>query len=199
LPTRVINVGQDESAVFLWETEGKSGKYAALSYCWGDSRAILKTTRENLGSNKASIELSLLPQTVRDAVEITRRLNIPYLWVDALCIIQRDEEDWARESGNMCNCYSNAYLTISASRSSEASEGCFGMQNLWGGPPHEFNYMGESVYTRVAKKNTYFHQEPEHLSDTSTEPINSRAWTLQETLLSNRTVFYTSKELVWEC
>jgi hypothetical protein len=32
-----------------------------------------------------------------------------------------------------------------------------------------------------------------------TEPINTRAWTLPEAILSNRMLHYTSEELVWEC
>jgi Heterokaryon incompatibility protein (HET) len=56
-----------------------------------------------------------LPKTIYDAAKITRKLGLQYLWVDALCIIQDLVEDWQRESANMGNIYSNAFITIQAS------------------------------------------------------------------------------------
>lgn len=45
---------------------------------------------------------------------MTRALNIPYLWVDALCIIQDSLEDREREAAKMQLVYQGAALTISA-------------------------------------------------------------------------------------
>lgn len=33
-----------------------------------------------------------LPQTFHDAIEVCRALNIRYLWIDSLCIIQNDHQ-----------------------------------------------------------------------------------------------------------
>jgi len=49
-----------------------------------------------------------LPKTLRDSVDITRRLEYEFLWVDALCILQRDFEDWSHESVRMASVYGNA-------------------------------------------------------------------------------------------
>jgi hypothetical protein len=46
-----------------------------------------KLTSTNLGTLKHGIEPSILPKTFRDAVEICSRLQIPYLWIDALCML----------------------------------------------------------------------------------------------------------------
>ncbi|KAK1957247.1 HET-domain-containing protein, partial [Colletotrichum sublineola] len=56
-----------------------------------------------------------LPDSLRDAVTITSHLGIQYFWIDALCIIQGDPDDWAREAGQMCEVYSNAVVTIRGS------------------------------------------------------------------------------------
>jgi Heterokaryon incompatibility protein (HET) len=37
--------------------------------------------------------MNALPKTFQDAVAITQMLNIRYLWIDSLCIIQDDVDD----------------------------------------------------------------------------------------------------------
>ncbi|WAO94579.1 HET domain-containing protein [Fusarium falciforme] len=106
---------------------GRRGRYACLSYCWGKSEFTV-TTRGNLkGHLELGIELKGLPQTFQDAVEVARELKLRYLWIDALCIIQDedDHEDWKRECGNMASIYRNSYLTIAAAWATSANGGCF--------------------------------------------------------------------------
>jgi hypothetical protein len=64
-----------------------------------------------------------LPRTFQDAVLVTRRLGVKYLWIDSLCIIQDDVEDWQTESGKMADIYSDAYLVIGANRSADCNGG----------------------------------------------------------------------------
>ena len=47
------------------------------------------------------INLHCLPQNFQDAIYATAKLGIRYLWIDALCIIQDDVEDWSIESAKM--------------------------------------------------------------------------------------------------
>jgi hypothetical protein len=49
----------------------------------------------------AASPFSELPQTFRDAVSLVRQLRLRYLRIDALCIIQDDEEDWEKEASCM--------------------------------------------------------------------------------------------------
>lgn len=106
LPSRVLDVGAagDAHDPFLYVPEdesGQRGSYVALSYCWGeDSGAFVVTTSANIHERRAGIPLCSLPTTLREAVYITRRFNIRYLWIDALCIIQGSEEDWVKRSKN---------------------------------------------------------------------------------------------------
>ncbi|KAF3769152.1 HET-domain-containing protein, partial [Cryphonectria parasitica EP155] len=50
-----------------------------------------------------------MTRVLKEAIQATRALNIAYLWIDALCIIQGDAEDWERESKMMGKIYSEAY------------------------------------------------------------------------------------------
>jgi len=93
LPTRVAAVGQEDEEPSLYETqENETGKYTALSHCWGPpGRRPPTTTGANISMRKRSIPMGELSQTFSEAAQLTR---IPYLWIDSLCIIQDDGGDW---------------------------------------------------------------------------------------------------------
>ncbi|CAI0650020.1 unnamed protein product [Colletotrichum noveboracense] len=116
--------GGDQGRVYLRETQGESGEYAALSYCWGSGAPGLITTK-NHHSHLEGIEIHSLPSTIRDAIHAARKLDLQYLWVDRLCIIQDSAEDWAHEAALMCEVYSGATLTLSADGSNTATQGLF--------------------------------------------------------------------------
>jgi len=77
--------------VKLRETHGSTGDYCALSYRWGPPEHAFQTTRQNVDDMMSGIEWEQLPRLIQDAVTLTRWLGIPYLWVDALCIVQGDK------------------------------------------------------------------------------------------------------------
>jgi hypothetical protein len=119
LPSRVIDVEK----MCLHETEGReTGTYVALSYCWGGDQKV-KTTEENITSKKISIELKTLPRTLQDAIQVCRQLEIRYLWINALCIIQDSKDDKARELSQMALIYNRATLIVSASRAKSVYDG----------------------------------------------------------------------------
>ncbi len=60
------------------------------------------------------IDIDDLPPTFRDAVTVVRKLGLRYLWIDSLCIIQKDLEDWQIESARMSSIFRNAYLVLGA-------------------------------------------------------------------------------------
>jgi len=202
LPTRVIDVGiEGKQDPFLVESQALRGQYVALSYCWGDPKVhpVLKTTPETYQKHKQCIEFAYLPKTLQDSITITRRLGLQYLWIDALCIIQGDADDWARESSRMCEVYSNAYLTIAGSNAAGNAEGILNKQ-AYGTPPEEISYKdGMTIYVRKHLARMHDNYAEMSRGAAKPEPINCRAWTLQEGFLSNRVLRYTSNELVWEC
>lgn len=93
----------------------------ALSYCWGRGNPYT-TTKGNLEDHKEGIDIDLLPPTLRDVVRLARLLNFNYLWIDALCIVQDDREDWLREASKMKGVYSCATLTISTDMLADTTE-----------------------------------------------------------------------------
>jgi len=120
---------QAESLNLLQTSRGQRGRYAALSYCWGDSLP-LETTTTNLQAHESAIGFEKLPQTLQDAVMVVRYLGIRYVWIDCLCILQDSKADWEREAARMADIYSNAYLTLAASRAKHCGEGFLGTRNI---------------------------------------------------------------------
>jgi hypothetical protein len=117
LPPRLIDVGPYDGSrqprLCIVSEDLKGGqhdlRYAALSYCWGD-RGTFWTTDSNISERREEIALKDFPRTIRDAVLITRKLGIQYLWVDALCILQGRDNDKARNDWLAALPYHGGYL-----------------------------------------------------------------------------------------
>ncbi|PVH70215.1 HET-domain-containing protein, partial [Cadophora sp. DSE1049] len=187
LPTRVIKIpdtpGTNPS---LWTTCGISGKYVALSHCWGRSVPV-STTLDTFEAFEREIILTNLPKSFRDAIDITQRLGFMYLWIDSLCIIQDSAQDWASECSMMALVYTNATLVIGAAAAADSSQGFLIPRNFLQGPTlnHASGYfLREKIISRI---------------DQTTSPLSSRAWAYQEALLAPRLLLYTSSQMSWEC
>ncbi|KAK2044833.1 heterokaryon incompatibility protein [Colletotrichum somersetense] len=206
MPTRVIDVGRiDGGQVRLVDTTNmRASPYVALSYCWGKSGHLL-TTEKNFQHMTAGVHVAEFPQTIQDAVEVTRRLNMRYLWVDAVCIIQDSARDWEVESAKMASVYHNAYLTIAAGTSTCASEGFLHQRHLAAAhrKPFRMDWRTDGGHTAVLAVRAVPAGHTHSISLTgdrqSSIPLNVRGWTLQEELLSRRTITYTQNELWWTC
>jgi Heterokaryon incompatibility protein (HET) len=129
LPGWVIDVGglpdaldEDVCLVDTGSLLVKHAPYVALSYRWGESNH-LTTTTGTLRERCECIPLMDMPRTLQEAVTVTRRLGIRYIWIDALCIIQDDQNDWSREAAKMGEIYLNAYCTIAAHAAGHADDG----------------------------------------------------------------------------
>ncbi|GAB7362985.1 hypothetical protein MBLNU230_g3280t1 [Neophaeotheca triangularis] len=194
LPTRVIHVGASESEVRLIESNGRVGKYACLSHCWGQTPSIklLKSNRQAFLKHISWDELQL---TYKDAISWCRDLKIPYIWIDSLCIVQDDIQDWNRESVKMAAVYGCCYLTLAASAASNHDEGC--RVKL----PQDFcAYTGPDGATRRAAVTVTKHGlELGTFRSGGSAPLLKRAWVLQELALSPRVLYFGSSELGFEC
>lgn len=102
LPDRLVQVQLLGGSHLLRvvDSKGKTGQYTALSHCWGQPGTVppVKCTKASLKSQQDSIPWDSLSKTLQDAVIITRALGIQYLWIDSLCIIQDDEDDWREQA-----------------------------------------------------------------------------------------------------
>lgn len=78
-------MGSEDKDPRLVETLGEMGQYTTLSHCWGKAQP-LTTTSATLEERLQGIPLTLLPQTFREAIHLTRKFQIQYLWIDSLCI-----------------------------------------------------------------------------------------------------------------
>lgn len=76
------------------------------------------------------ISLELLLKTFVEAVAVSRRFSMPYLWIDWLCIIQDSVADWRVEAASMGDVYSNSRLNIMATGSRKSHEGLFRSRDL---------------------------------------------------------------------
>lgn len=193
LPTRLIDVGTDSNGpIRLIQTNSKmQDRYIALSHCWGqlsdDQRCC--TYESNLNQRMADIPYDQLPATFKDAVRVTRALGVRYLWIDSLCIIQRNAKDWAKESGKMEDVFSNAYCTIAASSASSSVVGFLGPRT----PRDTISIPVPSGLVCLAEDIDDF------ATDVENSILSSRGWVFQERALSRRTIYFTSKQIYWEC
>ncbi|KAF4945383.1 hypothetical protein FGADI_11985 [Fusarium gaditjirri] len=136
-----------------------------------------------------------LPKTFQNAVSVCRYLEIPYLWIDSLCIIQGDPEDWARESPQMMNVYTNAYVVIAANHASDSRGGCFHIRPSRVKANVTLPSIGLVHAQLCANSN-------EVLCDNTAfydKPLSKRAWALQERFLAARTIYYNTGQMYFEC
>lgn len=92
---RVIDVaGTYDSFLRLMPNtdSNQSEQYTALSYCLeGPQR--LKLVSSNVGDLERGFPLGELPETIREAVQVTREMGTRYHCVDSICIMQDSVED----------------------------------------------------------------------------------------------------------
>jgi hypothetical protein len=152
------------------------------------------------------IAMESLSNTFRDAVKVAREMNVRYLWIDSLCIVQNDLLEWEKESVKMGSYYSNALFNIAAVSSSDGSGGLFAFRNPFETTPCPVTvilpssdavgkqkgiegFLGASVSWDPALQVAIF-QRP---------PLWQRAWVLQERLLSSRMLMFSNVQMSWKC
>jgi hypothetical protein len=198
LPTRVVYVGTDDGQdpPRLYSGNGNIAGYTALTYCWGGFQTH-QTEKNRIKRYMRALPVERLPKSLRDAILLTRALGIQYIWIDSLCIIQDCNEDKDREMARMANIYKNAIFTIAAARAESCDDGFLGVQEMRAGllrisiklPMNCLNGAIGSVLlyltrTQIGHENT---------------PIDKRAWSYQEQLLSRRVISFFDDSIEWRC
>lgn len=205
LPTRILDIDPVNFKLRLWQPPPNTiSEYACLSHCWGGHQPV-KATKANLDSLKVDIPWLSLPKTFQDAVSFARSLGLRYLWIDSLCIVQDDSDDWNKEAARMASIYHNSSITLSATSAPNCDSGLFhkypdrDIQVL-----NSCNQNGQEIKTIVRPRLP--HWDDMHTTNLAIAvqeqqdyPLLTRAWVYQERLLSNRVLHFCKTDLVWEC
>ena len=195
LPTRIVDIGNaNQGPVLYTPTPGTRGRYLALSYCWGKSQPVI-LTEARLQRSPVRFPMRTLPQTLRDAIVIASHLGFQYMWIDALCIVQDSHEgwEWKQESAKMNQIYGNATLTIAAAAASSTTEGIFSFGGTQTQPTCSLPWQLRDGQVGSVDVEAY------ETETSSEESLDSRAWALQESLISPRLLRYGTSQMSWKC
>ena len=175
------------------------GHYTTLSHRWGHAK-FLQLTRHNLEDFHREISIAELPQTFRDAILVSKALQIRYLWVDSLCIVQDDASDWAFEASQMHMVYSNSHCNISASHAEDSTEGLFRGRNSRALCSTEVDIGMGNYYTTKKARQAHVLMDGS-LIQTSIDdcPLSKRGWVLQERVLAPRVLHFSRDQIFFEC
>jgi hypothetical protein len=159
--------------------------------------------KDTLETFAQGISFSTLPRLFQDAVEATRRLKYRYLWIDAFCIIQGDEEDWQKESAVMGQIYQNASLNVAAGGAKNCHSPHLGERDASLVRPCrvDLNWSKiSSYYIQSEVRGSFSAVVKDFLRENLIQtPLNCRAWVMQERILSPRVIHFGKHQLFWRC
>ena len=207
-----------------WQSSTESRRYVTLSHCWGQAQ-ILRLLNGNLSRFQQGISLDELPLTFRDAMLFASRLGIRYIWIDSLCIVQDNVQDWIDQAAVMHKVYSHSFCNLSATSAKDSRDGLFFDRTpfpLW---EAEVNLDTDGIPAPAANSRQYnlprgAEVEPDdslsYGESTSVKRcaiidpmfweqgvdnaiLNTRGWVLQERLMSPRVVHFCRDQIAWEC
>lgn len=182
--------------------------YITLSHRWGDNNFV-KLTKHTLSELENGFPIAKLRKTFQDALIVAQRMNIPYVWIDSLCIIQsggnNEDSDWEQEAKSMAEVYSNSFCNLSADWGDETNGLFFertpvfeppcAIQMRWKSP----NNFNEFVRLPPEGDLVYIVRRGDWINDIRNSPLNRRGWVMQERLLAPRVLHFSPEQVSWEC
>jgi hypothetical protein len=193
VPTRLIKI-EDNSSCHVRLISAKAVvQYVALSYCWGTTKQP-GTIRSNVSSRQQRINVSELPKTLQDAILVADILGFQYIWIDSLCIVQDDVDDWATESLKMAHIYSGACLVIAATQAKDCAEGFLHPRS----EPLVLDWaLPDNASWRITARRMQTHNCQSLNTTIQGQPLYGRAWAMQERELARRIVHFLPDEVLW--
>ncbi|KAH7067258.1 heterokaryon incompatibility protein-domain-containing protein [Paraphoma chrysanthemicola] len=177
--------------------------YIALSHCWG-SEKFCCTTTQNIHTHEHAIDVSNLPRTFQDTFKVAEELDIFYVWIDSLCIIQDQQANWANHAGVMDKIYENAQIVVAAVSSSSGQVPFLGPE----APTDRYSYRAlsldsirpddsgiDTAAVNAKVRRTFPLLNPEFIRG----PLEERAWAWQERYCAVRIISFTEIEAKWAC
>jgi hypothetical protein len=194
-PRRLIHVGNKTQNPFLVETfpDLQHVEWLSLSYCWGEEKPSKKLTKDEMSALKNGIPFTDFDDTIQDAILVTRALGISYIWIDALCILQ-DDEEWSKDASKMNEIYGGSTVTLVIASSKSVKDGFLKERNLNYIPVAYSADIGEGRRAKLFLSPEWDDSERENNG-----PWSKRGWTMQEGLLPNRILQYTTSQIIWKC
>ena len=196
LPSRLLDLqgipGHDDLRLTCAETDMREGLYMALSYRWRpDGERPTETyhwpwelTTMSIDQMRVRISFETLPRAFQDVITVVRKLNVRYLWIDAMCIIQDDNADWQLESSRMDSIY-------------DVQAGLFGTRDPKQLLPLELDVSW--VEGRFEPSGPTYLVEHKYMENQlSQSSLNSRGWVVQERNLSPRILHFLPDQVFWE-
>ncbi|KAF2026795.1 HET-domain-containing protein, partial [Setomelanomma holmii] len=120
-----------------------------------------------------------------------------YVWIDSICIVQNDRDDWTKEAAIMGAIYENSLLTISATTAHDSTTGFLQKRRRRFKPiPLEHKSVNPNLNQPIVLRPWLQSWTKSVEGDTS--PLSSRAWVLQERLLPPRTLHFGQERIFWE-
>ncbi|KJZ76386.1 hypothetical protein HIM_04115 [Hirsutella minnesotensis 3608] len=126
---------------------------------------------------------------------VARKLQIPFLWIDSLCIFQDSKQDWQNEEPKMMHVYGGALLNIAATSATNSNAGFL---------PGTKRALLEPLVVEMKEaefsQGRYFLLSDQYRAKAVTSlPLMRRAWVVQELLISARVLYFCENEMFWEC
>jgi len=169
-------------------------RYLALSYVWGYSNKLRLTTKNTAKLHRAGgLRHAVIPRTIRDCIRICQLMGEKYLWVDSVCIEQDNDGEKLLQISQMEEIYEKAVLTIV-----NATQGDIGadspLPGVQPGSRQPFQEVHEINGFKVVLQ--YSHRQGHFRKDCK---WSTRAWTLQEELLSRRVLYVSATHAWFQC
>lgn len=180
-------------------------RYACLSHRWSEQTKAASIMAKTMAMYTNPFNIQQLPQLFQDAIAVTLALGIEHIWIDCLCIIQDDPEDWEKEASAMASIYENATFTIAATSCNGCEDTLFQQRPLpastqittWKGDPVTLRPQIPHPWT--IRKDQGYVRNLDSTQEGDDFPLLSRGWVFQEHLLSRRYIHFGKNELLFEC
>lgn len=181
---------------------GSKYSYAALSYVWGHAapdldELVFSTDTKTLLKRPGSLAHARIATAIRDAMEVVKKMDQTYLWVDRLCVIQKsrgsplteaEQKELSHTIENMGRIYSHALFTIIDGNSEGSKRGLFRT-----GQERDTSHQ---IIQQITPEISVF--LPTSMPSDLTR-WESRAWTFQEKVLSRRMLVFSNGFAQWQC